>query len=579
MDKLSAVRIGFRFPAASDNMESLPHVNHQQYYREHEHSHHGSYTIPVSSNMIRHRQWCPIPNIPGPYGVPWHHGYHNWYPREIHGGYYAGAAFWTEQSCERYPYHNQQYLAPSQLHPCNPCTDQAQRRVSSPMHTFPYFQDTYDRSMSSDGNYNFKGTVRIDAVPYMDIVSNCTSQEVRYGHISEGRRFNIMDGHRNYLPLQGDTDDARSDRMPHKRPDRSFQPAIAMEIDKPSQGLFPRYQRKEETIDYSPDVNKKMSESNTSGFRRHDFVAQNEPKMVVEETLNSDKESHAYLEMEETSFVKQTTKKCFSCAELPWNRWAKALPLGRRPLWSDVRNLSTTTLDLYISFFIKDYPVFVPNQDSQQLSQFIVKSLEEMETYLVEECQRSECHFLTDHQDKNFPLTRKALEDSNCIIKNHKSAETIVQNFERRGRPQTINVEHEKDLWNKGVLGIYEGSALLRTVHFYVSKCFGVRGPSKHKALRINHFRFGEDIESLYVSFQGDFNPKEHTSTNGQMAIKQYDDPENPRSFYKIMRTYIDALPMNDENALFYRNPYKKGKGQTTAGFSGVALSIQGLMA
>ena len=120
------------------------------------------------------------------------------------------------------------------------------------------------------------------------------------------------------------------------------------------------------------------------------------------------------------------------------------------------------------------------------MSQFMVKSLEELEAYLVEECQRSECKFLSDNQNNNFPLTRKALEDTRRIHID-KPVTTYVQNLnDRRPRrctctPSTlsITVDHERDLWKKGVLGIDECFALLRTFHFYVSKCFGIRGRAK----------------------------------------------------------------------------------------------------
>ena len=192
------------------------------------------------------------------------------------------------------------------------------------------------------------------------------------------------------------------------------------------------------------------------------------------------------------------------------------------------------------------------------MSQFMVKSLEELEAYLVEECQRSECKFLSDNQNNNFPLTRKALEDTRRIHID-KPVTTYVQNLnDRRPRrctctPSTlsITVDHERDLWKKGVLGIDECFALLRTFHFYVSKCFGICGRRKHHALQLDHFQFDQDLEGSYVYFQGNFNPKEVGIENAVTDIKHYNDPDNPRSFYKIMRSYIDAFPKNG-NGKFY---------------------------
>ena len=197
----------------------------------------------------------------------------------------------------------------------------------------------------------------------------------------------------------------------------------------------------------------------------------------------------------------------------------------------------------------------MPSVDPQQTSGFIKNSLEEMENFLRKECHRSECHFLSDYPNKNFPLTSTAI--GNWLRKMKFAGITEKTGPEKREKRSDITSSHEADLWAKGILGVNNSAILLTTVHFYVSKCFGLRGQKKHKALTLDHFHFGEDPEGRYVRFHYENdNEIDLGAAKGLISIKQYDDPQNLRSFYKIIKIYVDAIAENNVTIDgFYRRP------------------------
>ena len=269
-------------------------------------------------------------------------------------------------------------------------------------------------------------------------------------------------------------------------------------------------------------------------------------------------------------------KACYTCAKLPWNKWASERPAGRRPKWSEMCHLSIGELDVNISCFIKDYPQLMPSVDPKQASGFIKNSLEEMENYLRKECHRSECQFLSDYPNENFPMTSNAIRNSFREMKFPRITEKTRR--EKREKRSDITCSHEADLWAKGILGMNNSTILLTTVHFYVSKCFGVRGQKKHQALRLDHFHFGEDPEGRYVRFHYETdNETDLGVAKGMISIKQYDDPENLRSFYKIIKIYVDAIADNKVTiSEFYRRPNKLDNGEisfTLSALSGPAIS------
>ena len=58
---------------------------------------------------------------------------------------------------------------------------------------------------------------------------------------------------------------------------------------------------------------------------------------------------------------------------------------------------------------------------------------------------------------------------------------------------EPLTQDMEEKLWERKVFGSHSGQALLYTVFFYVSKCFGLR------SLTDGSFVFGEDAEGQYV--------------------------------------------------------------------------------
>ena len=339
--------------------------------------------------------------------------------------------------------------------------------------------------------------------------------------------------------------------------DASFYADVGISSSRSSDGVVSNENQKGKKV--SPVIRPREHNMDINLWDDHNHTVQNR-QIFHQEPLSRKQDDTVVMEKQLESEKGQKNpestmgKSCYMCAELPWNKWASARPAGRRPMWSDIRHLSIRELDANISCFIKDYPqlIHVPSVKSQQKLEFIKKSLEEMENYLRKECQRSECQFLTDYPNQKFPLTSNALANRLSLI--NLAGKTVKTRQEKREKRSDITSFHEADLWAKGILGINNSIILLTTVHFYVSKCFGVRGQKKHQALRLNQFHFGEDPKGRYVRFHYDSNEIDIGATKN--VIKHYDDLENPRSFYKIIKIYVDAIA-DDKFTIgeFYRRP------------------------
>ena len=57
------------------------------------------------------------------------------------------------------------------------------------------------------------------------------------------------------------------------------------------------------------------------------------------------------------------------------------------------------------------------------------------------------------------------------------------------------------------------------------------------------------------------------------ISIKQYDDVENPRSVYKIIKIYVDAIENKVTLADFYRKPNNHDNGKISFSWSALAGS------
>ena len=104
-----------------------------------------------------------------------------------------------------------------------------------------------------------------------------------------------------------------------------------------------------------------------------------------------------------------------------------------------------------------------------------------------------------------------------------------------RLKPQ-ISTQQEELLWERKILSLQCSSGLIQAVIFYLIKSCGVFQGKDLRQLKTEHVNFGEDSVGNYVTI--DFTS---VMCSGKV-VRHYDDPNNPRSLYKLLKTYISHL-------------------------------------
>ena len=102
-------------------------------------------------------------------------------------------------------------------------------------------------------------------------------------------------------------------------------------------------------------------------------------------------------------------------------------------------------------------------------------------------------------------------------------------------KPQ-VSTQQEELLWERGILSLQSSSGLIQAVIFYLIKSCGVFQGKDLRQLKTEHVNFGEDSVGNYVTI--DFT----SVVCGGRLVRHYDDPNNPRSLYKLLKTYIRYL-------------------------------------
>ncbi|RUS71097.1 hypothetical protein EGW08_021143 [Elysia chlorotica] len=104
-----------------------------------------------------------------------------------------------------------------------------------------------------------------------------------------------------------------------------------------------------------------------------------------------------------------------------------------------------------------------------------------------------------------------------------------------RLKPQ-ISTRQEELLWERKILSLQCSSGLIQAVIFYLIKSCGVFQGRDLRQLKTEHVNFGEDSVGSYVTI--DFT----SVMRSGKVVRHYDDPNNPRSLYKLLKTYISHL-------------------------------------
>ncbi|KAK3107750.1 hypothetical protein FSP39_021374 [Pinctada imbricata] len=158
--------------------------------------------------------------------------------------------------------------------------------------------------------------------------------------------------------------------------------------------------------------------------------------------------------------------------------------------------------------------------------------------------------------DKNF------LDDKNTdFVKFRKVMDAQMKTLLDQGlgctvkQADPITLEDEETLLEKNVFGMDNGDQLQRTIFFYASKLFGLRGCDEHHDLRCEQFSIGTDGDGKWIQFVGR-STKTYKGGLGQMNvtnknIKHHCQPGD-RCIADYFSLYLDSL---GNEGSFYRRP------------------------
>ncbi len=135
-----------------------------------------------------------------------------------------------------------------------------------------------------------------------------------------------------------------------------------------------------------------------------------------------------------------------------------------------------------------------------------------------------------------------------CFNGMRKSMDSQIEALTKQGigvgkrQPKIISEDAERKLWDCGVLNMSDSQGLQYAIFFYCSKAFGLRTGVEHRSLMAEQFKVSEDSFGRYFEFQGGPSKKTSSGLNSPMKIRQYDNINNPRSFYKLMVQYLSHI-------------------------------------
>ncbi|XP_045187446.2 uncharacterized protein LOC123545176 [Mercenaria mercenaria] len=131
-----------------------------------------------------------------------------------------------------------------------------------------------------------------------------------------------------------------------------------------------------------------------------------------------------------------------------------------------------------------------------------------------------------------------------------------------------ITSKEEEYLWDLGIFGCNTAESLSNTVFFYIVKIFGIVSSTALRTMKPDTFIFGENEFGKYLELDTDFASEldiyNQTSCchnlsllaqNTTTKLRHYCNENNPRTFYNILKYYVELIKLVDsgENCLFLR--------------------------
>lgn len=131
-----------------------------------------------------------------------------------------------------------------------------------------------------------------------------------------------------------------------------------------------------------------------------------------------------------------------------------------------------------------------------------------------------------------------------------------------------ITPQEEEYLWDIGIFGCNSAEILSNTVFFYVVKIFGIVSSNALRTIKPDAFKFRENDTGKYVeldtNFASELDIYDKTSCchnlsllapNTATKLRHYCNESNPRTFYNILKYYVETIKFIDnvENAFFLK--------------------------
>jgi hypothetical protein len=276
-----------------------------------------------------------------------------------------------------------------------------------------------------------------------------------------------------------------------------------------------------------------------------------------------------------------------------WNEWA-AIGDGTVPPFKELLRLkSSNDIIKYLSMFMADLKEANDNSLSTKSQNRI---LSQIQTHI---CNYKDCsqslrgEFRRElsigvrgikqeiEEDSPQIVVKKAAPSRNraqkaAHVRNKTQKTTRSRNKAQKDPPPPprITAEMERALWEKSIMDTASSTGLSNAMFFYNVKIFGLENVTNHRHLRPSHFEFSENAMGKYVQLNRYILPlkSSHEMKNLVGKIIQYEDVENPRSYYKLLQQYLHMISQC-KSKYFYVRP----NDQQSMGFGNQEFGIKAL--
>uniref|UniRef100_T1L3A2 DUF3504 domain-containing protein n=1 Tax=Tetranychus urticae TaxID=32264 RepID=T1L3A2_TETUR len=224
-----------------------------------------------------------------------------------------------------------------------------------------------------------------------------------------------------------------------------------------------------------------------------------------------------------------------------WNDWCVSVAYDEKDTSKSLtrpRPLDPTVTEEELRNWIPKFVESLKRNDGRRYSKGSVKMiLSSLHVYCEEVCNFHGPPFL-DKRSSIYPSIKRFLDKYDEMSSRD---DNLIMHLDARD---------ENRLWCTGVFNLTTARGLLFAVYFYNLKFLNLP-KSDHRSLKVDQFSFLRDKDgNHFVEYRSPlFKSKDYSVSKKmlQAVIDLYDVGE-PNSYYKIIKTYIDCLPMARQN-------------------------------